>query len=285
MHKDSLTKARRGISKLADDDDGRDSTSSIANSDSSSSLSSMLEHQTALEAIQSGEGIAGRPLYSLAHKQDATEREARAVIDRIDDIDAKDLNGATALHHAVVSGNTVVAEALIKGAAANVNIPDKDGNTPLHYAAISKNEALQVLLVTAGANVAVQNTEHQTPLDLDSTIVNIKDPKNNRSILHTKVAKEKIEEVEELLKHGANKGARDNDGNTPFTLAMNADKPNNQIIQALASEDLARASQGWRQGVASSSQSHSVRTSASSAQTRGSSNDRTSNRTSTKPSR
>ena len=78
------------------------------------------------------------------------------------DVDAKDMNGWTPLHHAALNGQKETAEILI-GEGADVNAGDKI--TPLHYAAQYGEMEIVELLIDAGADVNAKNYERKTPLD------------------------------------------------------------------------------------------------------------------------
>lgn len=68
------------------------------------------------------------------------------------DVDAKDVNGFTALTHAIIHGNTAIALQLI-GAKANVNSEAAYGVTPLQSACHAKNLSLVESLVKNGAHI------------------------------------------------------------------------------------------------------------------------------------
>ncbi|MFR5959712.1 MAG: ankyrin repeat domain-containing protein [Bacteroides stercoris] len=64
-----------------------------------------------------------------------------------------------------MKGNLTVAKLLID-AGANVNKSLLNGNTPLHFAAWSGNKFIGRDLITANAQVDVQNEHGETPLIL-----------------------------------------------------------------------------------------------------------------------
>ena len=55
------------------------------------------------------------------------------------DLNIKSLNGHTALHGAIISGDLKTIEKLV-GLGANVSVQDKDGDSPLHLIRHSKAE-------------------------------------------------------------------------------------------------------------------------------------------------
>ncbi len=78
---------------------------------------------------------------------------------------ATDANGATALHHAVVSGDTALLKLLIER-KLDATAAKKDGVTPLHVAAsLGKAEVAKVLM-EAGADPNAADKKGRTPLSL-----------------------------------------------------------------------------------------------------------------------
>ena len=68
------------------------------------------------------------------------------------DVNAKDEDGRTPLHLAVVSANRDVYQLLVdKG--ANVNAKDRDGRTPLHLAVESADADVIKFLLDKGADI------------------------------------------------------------------------------------------------------------------------------------
>lgn len=79
--------------------------------------------------------------------------------------DAPDRHGRTALWHAAASGKAALIPVLV-GAGAAVDIPNDDGLTPLHAAARSGEAATVTALLRAGASVAARTADGDTPLML-----------------------------------------------------------------------------------------------------------------------
>lgn len=75
-------------------------------------------------------------------------------------------SGKTPLHHAVEQDNLAVAGFLILEANCDVDAITLDGNTPLHVAAASGLKGQTALLVAAGADTTVQNSDDEIPFDL-----------------------------------------------------------------------------------------------------------------------
>jgi cytohesin len=161
--------------------------------------------------------------------------KVRSFVEQGTDVDARDSDGATALHYAALRGNQDVVEFLVgRGAdvnakdkvygfiplhyvdgihadgihvvelfiakGANVNAKDRWGWTPLDSAAESGRLAVAKLLIKAGANVNSRYAWGQTPLDWAA----------DRG--HTAV-------VQLLIAKGANVNAKDNQGRTPLMKA------------------------------------------------------------------
>jgi ankyrin repeat protein len=78
-------------------------------------------------------------------------------------INARDINGQTALMYAILEDQLQIIRVLIRG-GANVNARDKDGYTALMYAIIE--DQLQIIreLIRAGANLNARNNDGDTAL-------------------------------------------------------------------------------------------------------------------------
>ena len=81
------------------------------------------------------------------------------------DVNAKEWQFGTPLHHATMGGHKEIAELLISaGAKVNVKGGFVDG-TPLHWAAYDGRNEIAELLITAGADVNANSDDDGTPLD------------------------------------------------------------------------------------------------------------------------
>ena len=80
-----------------------------------------------------------------------------------------DERGFTALHHAVVSGQTKAVQFLLDKKAA-IDAVDHCGNTPLHHAAALGHVPVQCLLMNRGASLKCKNDDDLAPVD--AAIVN-----------------------------------------------------------------------------------------------------------------
>ncbi len=108
---------------------------------------------------------AHRPIISL---QEAAEQgdleQVKALLQEGSDINAKDRDKMTALHHAVFNGHLEVIEALIDH-GANINIPGQEGGvSPLHLAAARGHKAVVKLLLSKGADIKAQDIYGYGPL-------------------------------------------------------------------------------------------------------------------------
>ena len=73
------------------------------------------------------------------------------------DVDAKDSDGRTALHHAASSGYAELARSLLEN-GASPDIQDVNGQTPLHAAAHAGSASAVRVLLDAGADVSIQDS-------------------------------------------------------------------------------------------------------------------------------
>lgn len=150
------------------------------------------------------------------------------LLDLCVDIEAKDENGATALHYALSDphfGINPNLEVLVKR-GADINAQKNDGNTCLHLA--QKAVDVTEYLVKLGADFNVRNNKGETPLLLanpktlekfyslgaDLSAVD----NEGRTVVHLSVdSLRKVDKIVEL--GGCDVGARDDEGRTAFLTA------------------------------------------------------------------
>ena len=98
---------------------------------------------------------------------DAAQRGDRAAVQKLIlqkvDVNAPQVDGATALHWAVYRQDTELADALIR-AGANVKATNRTGVTPLEMAALYGNAALIDRLIKAGADAKQKGPNGETML-------------------------------------------------------------------------------------------------------------------------
>lgn len=118
-------------------------------------------------------------------------------------IDAKDESGWTPLHCACSAGDEGIANLLISN-DANVNAKASNGATPLHYAASKGHARIAKLLIESAANVDEQDRLKALPL-------------------HRAAVRNNIDVINVLLEKQKDIDAKDGDGNTALSLAIQAD--------------------------------------------------------------
>ena len=136
----------------------------------------------------------------------------RALLTAHADVNAPQLDGATALHWAVFRGNQEMVDVLLRG-GANVKAANREGATPLWLAGVNGDAAIMAALITAGADPNEHLPLGRTPLMVAS---------RTGSVAAMKV----------LLDHGADVNAKDTlRGTTPLMWA--ADEGHAAAIQLL----------------------------------------------------
>jgi len=150
------------------------------------------------------------------------------------DVNARTTNGMTPLHSAIGWRNTAGVIALLER-GANVNASGRDGLTPLFMAVSVGNSEIATLLAEKGADVNAAGEGGLTPFlfavkrgepelvrffltrkaELESA-----DSWTGKTALHEAALRGYTPIVEELLKAGAKKNARDKDGRTALSYAQ-----------------------------------------------------------------
>ncbi|XP_018399546.1 PREDICTED: ankyrin repeat and death domain-containing protein 1A-like isoform X2 [Cyphomyrmex costatus] len=114
-------------------------------------------------------------------------------------LDTTDKKGQTSLHCACAKEHLDAVEVLI-GLGANVDAQDNDGNTPLHVATRTRHTGIAQLLLKAGANTELIDAEGFTPLHVAAS-------QGCKGILDS------------MIQHGADLNKQCKNGNTPLHLA------------------------------------------------------------------
>jgi ankyrin repeat protein len=84
------------------------------------------------------------------------------------EVNARDYQGRTALHQAVIGQSKNVVLELLKN-GADITARDNEGRTALHLAAATRRLEILKLLLEEGADVNVHDNEGKTPLQLAAT--------------------------------------------------------------------------------------------------------------------
>ena len=72
--------------------------------------------------------------------------------------------GTTPIHAASANGLVALLTEIVKKPGVNLNVQTNGGSTPLHFAAINRNSKIIEILVKAGANPKIKNSQGQSPL-------------------------------------------------------------------------------------------------------------------------
>ncbi len=137
-------------------------------------------------------------LFAAVRSGDANQ--VADLINKGDDVNARDNRGNTPLHLAVLADKLQVVEKLIEG-GADVNAKNNHGATPLHWAALNQNVNILEKLIEKGANVNEKNKYDNVPL-------------------HYAAGYGSLSVIEKLIEGGADVNAKNNNGNTPLHWAV-----------------------------------------------------------------
>ena len=91
--------------------------------------------------------------------------EAKQLLERGAEINARDEKGMTALHLAVENDHAVTLEFLLRS-GADVNGRDAHGWTALHLATFLNDTRLMTILLDGGADLSIRDEDGKTPLDI-----------------------------------------------------------------------------------------------------------------------
>jgi len=121
------------------------------------------------------------------------------------DVNAQDANGNTALHIGVPPAQHLRVLNFLLSRGANPNLQDNQGASALHVAVtINRSNGVVLNLLLAGAEVSIRDVEGKTPLFLA-------------------VEKSRMDLIPLLLALGSEIFAEDNNGLSPFALAIKTD--------------------------------------------------------------
>lgn len=158
-------------------------------------------------------------------------------------INAKDQTGATALMLAAINGNDDVVNLLIKS-KANLELKSNEGETALSFAVSNDNAGIAKKLITAGAdtNIILVGDEgdnilmrsilsdkdlSQLIIQKNKSLVNKKN-KLGETALFTAARYGTTTEIDFLVKNGAQKDLKNNEGKTALVVAKEAQNKQTQ---------------------------------------------------------
>ena len=137
----------------------------------------------------------------FSHLSDENYHEVKNAINNEADVNARDKNGQTLLHHSMYHFAPIELIEFLLDNGADVNARDKNGATPLHYATLREFKVLK-LLIDNGADVNARDKKGRTPA-------------------HTTFLKEyNNDNLKLLFDNGADLTAENKDGLTPFQVAL-----------------------------------------------------------------
>ncbi|QYT04588.1 hypothetical protein H0G86_011490 [Trichoderma simmonsii] len=193
--------------------------------------------QNGISALRSGEG--DHPAICAAASNGFVEI-VRTLLRNGADINAKDINRQTPLHHATKNEMFHVANTLLNPRTwasntqepANVNAVDSSRYTPLHFAAMSGNIRITELLVRSKPDLSARSRQGETPLHLATKSpeivkillnhgakVNAVDI-SEQTPLHITSKTGCVEAARKLIENGADTEAVDINGKTPLYYAI-----------------------------------------------------------------
>ncbi|MCX7027517.1 MAG: ankyrin repeat domain-containing protein [Spirochaetes bacterium] len=165
-----------------------------------------------------------------------------------------DGQGLYPLHHAVMQGNSQIAEILIVF-GSELDHRDPTGKTPLRYAIDRKQAEMAQMLVARGADPFAADVSNSTPAEaalsagteMIKAVFNVKNinaaGKDGRTALHIACDKRMVDEVSTLLDIGASITILDKANRTPLDLALlySEDKSAAVIAEKIIQKDKSNA--------------------------------------------
>ena len=175
------------------------------------------------------------------------------------DINAKDGDGMTVLHYAIIKGYPKLLDKLLAHQAIEVNSQDANGSTALHHAVLERNQhAVNALLAHAGIDANIKDGNGLPPLhhavkaypdSLDRLLshkaieVNSQDG-DGLTALHYTVLQGSTRAVKALLAHeGIDVEVEDGQGRTALELANELEYK--EIVQSLAVNAQGKLTTTW----------------------------------------
>jgi len=136
-------------------------------------------------------------------------------------VNTKDANGNTALHHAVANGKVKFVVELLK-AGADADAKNKNGDTPLHCATLINCEGAVEALLSGGSRIDAKNKGGYTAFDLARKnnhqkiieMINQRKLYLNSEFFEAAVVDPDFEKAKNFLAKGANVNTKDVNGNT-----------------------------------------------------------------------
>ena len=190
---------------------------------------------------------AGADLQLIEAVKARDHQSVRALLDQGVDVNAREGDGATALHWAVERDDAEVAEALLR-AGADETAANDYGVTPASLACLNRNEAMLERLLAAGADPNAATSMGETLLmtcagtgavdavatlfDRGATNVNAKEASYGQTALMRAAAQDNPEVVRLLLAHGADIHARSTTYLLPVSLGNPLDNVGGGAVMA-----------------------------------------------------
>ena len=135
---------------------------------------------------------------------------------------ARDKDGNTPLHHAVLRGNSFFFDCFtITPGVTDVNARNNDGYTPLHVAVTTGVPSVARVLLEHGADVNARTSRGATPLHIVPSTMVTQSLLKERGLVPP-ITYHATEMAKLLLEFGANVNARDQAGLTPLQRAREA---------------------------------------------------------------